>query len=374
MKTQAVSARTYALSYMNRELIDDTIMYQVYGGYIWTPDTTKAVDETRGQVIQYNGRLIDAVYSASNGGITECNANAWDSASVPYLTEKEDIFDPKSVWNFSFHKNQINVSQLNLSKQTEWWTTVKEADTTVSNNIKMWLDVNDYANKEIKVIAIPEFKLHSPGSGGRMSKRNITVEFFVKDILDVNGNLAVQRVVLQNVNISKIRAMLGTRVMLSYLVDKVDTDDRLVKVSGRGDGHGVGMSQWGAKYRADAGKKYEEILKFYYNGISIVTMYDESESIVSSANGTVPVKQTGWVLENGKWYFLQANGAMATGWLKDKNKWYYLTSSGAMATGWIKDKNKCYYLSTSGAMVMNRQYINGRWHLFHSRGNWLGYI
>ncbi len=42
------------------------------------------------------------------------------------------------------------------------------------------------------------------------------------------------------------------------------TDDHLVKVSGRGDGHGVGMSQWGAKYRADDGKKYDEILKFYY--------------------------------------------------------------------------------------------------------------
>ncbi|WP_163182588.1 MULTISPECIES: SpoIID/LytB domain-containing protein [Neobacillus] len=220
LKTQAVAARTYALSYMNRELIDDTIMYQVYGGYIWTPNTTKEVDETRGQVIQYNGRLIDAVYSASNGGVTESNANAWGSASVPYLTVKEDTFDPKSVWNFSFHKNQINVSQLNLSKPIEWWTTVKEADTTFSNNIKMWLNANGYANKEIKIVDIPEFKLHSPGSGGRMSKGNITVEFFVKDMLDANGNLAIQRVVLQNVNISKIRAMLGTRVMLSYLVDK----------------------------------------------------------------------------------------------------------------------------------------------------------
>nr|WP_051968154.1 hypothetical protein [Neobacillus sedimentimangrovi] len=84
------------------------------------------------------------------------------------------------------------------------------------------------------------------------------------------------------------------------------------------------MSQWGAKYRADDGKKYDEILKFYYNGVSIVTIYDESESIVSSPNETVPVKQTGWVLENGKWYHYKSDGTKTTGWLLDKNKWYYL--------------------------------------------------
>src|SRR4051812_40643032 len=97
LKAQAVAARTYALSYINR-VMDDTINYQVYGGYAWNPNSTAAVDETKGEVLKSNGRLISAVFSASNGGKTESNANVWGTSPVPYLTVKTDEFDAKTPW------------------------------------------------------------------------------------------------------------------------------------------------------------------------------------------------------------------------------------------------------------------------------------
>jgi stage II sporulation protein D len=422
LKTQAVAARTYAMSYINRGMIDDTILYQVYGGYIWTPNTTKAVDETKGQVAQYNGRLIDAVYSASNGGRTESNANAWGTTAVPYLPIKQDPYDPKTSWKFAFHQTQIDIASLDLTKPSEWWSSTIELDPTISSNIKLWLTNNGYANKEIKIISIPEFSLHSVGSGQRVSKGNITVEFFVKDKVDELSNLITQRMSFSNVSISKVRSIIGNRMMLSYLVNEVKSENGLITVSGTGDGHGVGMSQWGAQNMAGAGKNYQEILKFYYPGIAVTQMYegntqatttikkpgwlkeqekwyyiqsngtkatgwlkdaskwyylgtngvmltgwqkDGSKWYYLAANGTM---QTGWQKVNGKWYFLNSNGAMATGWLKSNNKWYYLNSSGAMAIGWITDRGKRYYLSSSGAMVQNKQYINGKWYTFHSSG------
>ncbi|MFK9093647.1 SpoIID/LytB domain-containing protein [Bacillus salipaludis] len=405
LKTQAVAARTYAVGYNNRGVIDDTIMYQVYGGYIWTDQTTKAVDETKGQVAQYNGRLIDAVYSASNGGITENNANAWGNAAVPYLSIKQDPYDPKTVWSFSFHKTQVDLTSKDISKPSDWWSGTKEADPTITSPIKMWLNNNGYANKDIKIVSIPEFSLYGVGSGGRVSKGNITVDFFVKDIVDVDGKLVLQRVSLSDVIAAKVRSIIGGRVMLSSLVNEVNTENNMISVKGFGDGHGVGMSQWGAQYMAKAGKNYEEILKFYYPGISIIKMY---ETLNSST--IAPIQPTGWVKANGvwyfynnglkatgwlkdanqwyylnqngvmltgwqkvggKWYFLKSSGAMATGWLKDQTKWYFLTPSGAMTTGWILDQGKWYYLSASGAMVTNWQYISGKWYQFHSSGYWI---
>ncbi|MEH7121464.1 SpoIID/LytB domain-containing protein, partial [Neobacillus vireti] len=181
LKTQAVAARTYAMSYISRGVIDDSISYQVYGGYIWTANTTRAVDETQGQVAQYNGRLIDAVYSASNGGKTENNSNAWGTATVAYLPIKEDPYDPKTVWSFTIQKNQIDLTSKDMSKSSEWWNSVKETDPTITSNIKLWLNNNGYANKDIKITAIPDLSLYAAGSGGRVTKGKITVDFLVKD-------------------------------------------------------------------------------------------------------------------------------------------------------------------------------------------------
>lgn len=282
LKTQAVAARTYATSYLNREIINDTISYQVYGGYVWTSNTTRAVDETKGEVLHYNGRLIDAVYSSSNGGMTESNANAWGNTQVPYLPIKEDPYDPKFVWNFSFNKTQIDLTKLNLSKYSTWWTSTKERDPLIASNIKAWLNKNGYTDKELKITAIPTFSLSNPGSGGRVKNGSITVEFLVKDLVDKTGKLVPQRVTFTNGNATKIRAMIGNRVMLSYLVDEVKSDTDVVRVTGRGDGHGVGMSQWGAQKMADiGGKTYDEILKFYYKDISIVKVYNPIANIIS---------------------------------------------------------------------------------------------
>ncbi|MGG7153003.1 N-acetylmuramoyl-L-alanine amidase family protein, partial [Clostridium neonatale] len=64
---------------------------------------------------------------------------------------------------------------------------------------------------------------------------------------------------------------------------------------------------------------------------------------------------------------LQSNGAMKTGWLNDNGTWYYLQSNGAMKTGWLNDNGTWYYLQSNGAMAKNttidgyRLGSNGAW-------------
>ena len=57
---------------------------------------------------------------------------------------------------------------------------------------------------------------------------------------------------------------------------------------------------------------------------------------------------TGWLNDNGTWYYLQSNGAMKTGWLNDNGTWYYLQSNGAMAKNTTIDG---YRLGSNGAWI-----------------------
>ena len=76
LKAQAIAARTYVKTHAG-SVINDTVSYQAYEGYKWHPYTNTAVDQTAGKVLRYNGKLISAVYSSSNGGYIESNANYW---------------------------------------------------------------------------------------------------------------------------------------------------------------------------------------------------------------------------------------------------------------------------------------------------------
>ncbi|WP_338449583.1 SpoIID/LytB domain-containing protein [Niallia oryzisoli] len=273
LKAQAVAARTYAFKHNATGIIDDTITFQVYGGFQSYPNSDTAIMETEGQVLKYNGKLIDAVFSASNGGKTESNANAWGGTQVPYFNVKIDDFDPKTQWSFELKKRQIDLTGKSLSDYRQWWSTVNEKDKVITDQIKTWLKNNGYMGKELKIVSIPELSFSAPSSGGRVTKGSITIEFLVKDLVDSSGGLILQRFEVMNGSASKIRAMVGNRTMLSYLVEKTENTTDIIKVQGRGDGHGVGLSQWGAKKRADAGQTVGQILGFYYPGTELITEY-----------------------------------------------------------------------------------------------------
>jgi stage II sporulation protein D len=187
LKAQAVAARTYALDRVGIT-INDTISYQAYGGYIWnsTPyiKTTQAVDQTAGQVLRYNGKLISAVYSASNGGHTESNSNYWGSSPVPYLPAKPDPYDPQTPWVLSVNKQQINTKVLDLYTPDAWWNQVSEVpnDLSVLKNIKSYIKNNGFPNADIKITSIPKLQLSDQlNSSGKRTTGSLTVNYFVKN-------------------------------------------------------------------------------------------------------------------------------------------------------------------------------------------------
>ncbi|WP_394548942.1 SpoIID/LytB domain-containing protein [Priestia aryabhattai] len=275
LKSQAVAARTYALSYASNT-IDDTTKYQVYGGYEWYNSTNSAVDETFGKVLNYNGALINAVFSSSNGGIIESDYNAWGKASHPYFQVKTDPYDPQTKWSLTIQKQQIDLSTKDLKNPDAWWSQTKEVDEKIAGKIKAQMQTEtQFKGKDIKIVGISKVNLYQTTSGQRMSKGDISVTYVMKGEVDQDNKLMVKTWNRVGDKADNIRFMLDGMRFKSLMVIKQYQDPQTITVEGKGNGHGVGLSQFGANAMATQGKSYTDILNFYYPGVGLVSHYTD---------------------------------------------------------------------------------------------------
>jgi stage II sporulation protein D (peptidoglycan lytic transglycosylase) len=228
LKAQAVAARTYAMFQMNKSVglpfdLDATVMSQVYGGLDDEhPPTNLAVEQTVGQIMTYNNELIVAYFHSDSGGITEGAGNVW-GLDFPYLVSFEDSYSGPKDWHVDYSFDEVR----RLLKKS---------------GVEMG---------KINSISIAE-----TGQSGRA---------IVMNIAHSGG--------VEKIGSNKFRIALGAGKLRSTLFE-LRINRRTAYFSGRGFGHGVGMSQNGAKAMADAGYHYYDILKHYYRGVEISRMTD----------------------------------------------------------------------------------------------------
>ncbi|OGL44022.1 MAG: hypothetical protein A2W05_07395 [Candidatus Schekmanbacteria bacterium RBG_16_38_10] len=226
LKSQAVASRTYALfrAKLSRDKpfdLDATKFSQVYGGFDREKKNSNyAVDITKGKVITYKGKLILSYFHSNSGGFLEASENVW-GIDLPYLDEKKDEFS-------------IN------SSDYKWSYSVKLRE------LEKMLNENG-----IKVSKISEIVPVKKSSYGRIIKVSISHQ---GGKLELNGNT--------------FRLKIGPYNMKSTLCE-ISKNGDVIKFSGRGFGHGVGMSQWGAYNMAKKGYSCKDILAFYYKGTEV---------------------------------------------------------------------------------------------------------
>ncbi|KZL92598.1 SpoIID/LytB domain-containing protein [Clostridium magnum] len=231
LKAQAVGARNYAISRIgygaaNGYDFDDTPAYQTYKGYDASLiNVISAVEQTKGQVLLYNDKLVETLYSAWHGGVSENSENVWGN-NVPYLRSVQDSFE-----NLAWPKGNVVLTNAQIQATLVSKKYLASTDTFVS------LDLN----------SITKF------TSGRVSKINIIYK-------DSTGAQQTKSVINDYT-----RSFLGLPSNL-YTVT-YDGVSGTYTFSGKGNGHGLGMSQIGAKNRAGAGQTYDQILKFYYQNV-----------------------------------------------------------------------------------------------------------
>ena len=241
LKAQAVAARTFALSRM-KGLYGSA--EQHYGAHVCTDPghcqawvskerylelyhdeygyekIRKACEATKNIVMTYDGVLINPLYHANSGGVTEDIEAVWAvSGEVPYL---------RSVYSVDESQYSQYISVVNFT-----WDEIREKlmqkypEDEVENNFAKEIEIMSYsASGRVEEIRIGN--IHMPGT-----------EF--RELLD-----------LRSTNIE---------------IDFPDPDT--VEITTRGYGHGVGMSQCGADVLGKNGYKFNEILEYYYTGIMV---------------------------------------------------------------------------------------------------------
>lgn len=290
VKAQAVAARTYALYNLNKHGEDgfdlcSSTDCQVYGGReSENPRATHAVDETRGQVVVYKGKLIATYFYSSAGGYTENSENVWGSAQ-PYLQAVPD-FDQQSPhfkWQKEISSLELenifdragyhigSLQAIELSRLTA--PPVQAVDRGVSGRVKMARIIGTTGSVELTGA-----KLRSLLSlNSTLFDVSIIVpvqkSFDVK-ITDSYGDRETKQVDI-NVPPREEKVLVTDKPNIRRFSGR-STDT--VLISGYGWGHGVGLSQWGAKAMAEKAPQgdtayFKQILKHYYRGVDIQKIY-----------------------------------------------------------------------------------------------------
>lgn len=226
LKAQAVVSRTFARYQMEANAargydISATTASQVYGGVTTEVERTRrAVDATRGQILTFTGKPALTYFHANSGGMTEDARHVWRVA-IPYLQSVSDDYSaraPGAAWTSFLSFDQIR----------------------------------DAMNRNgIKTGQISDLEAASQSPSGRAIKLKITHS---AGTTVLGGN--------------QFRTITDPAVIKSTLFT-TERSSQGIRFEGRGSGHGVGLSQWGARMMAEGGSPYKEILLHYYKGLEL---------------------------------------------------------------------------------------------------------
>jgi stage II sporulation protein D (peptidoglycan lytic transglycosylase) len=263
LKAQAVAARTFALYTLADTPRPDASAYgfdicatdqcQVFSGadVVSLPDGDRwraAVDATAGQAVLYEGRPIFARYHSTSGGVTLSNSQGFEGEiDYPYLQPASSTTEqgsPLYRWRVSFSRPDLQA----LLERAGWWGD---------------------AGKLLSAASRPSSSGHVypdvifEGTRGRFTRT-------AEELRDIVRTLAPAMFPGKYPSVAPTTTGRLPETFPSNRVT-ISTRGRTVKVVGRGWGHGVGMSQWGAHGLAQQGASYVDILTHYYSGTTVGT-------------------------------------------------------------------------------------------------------
>jgi len=226
LKVQAVATRTYAYYHLlknnNKNLydLDATTNFQVYKGLVAeSARTSKAIEQTEGEIMLYQNKPILAYFHSTCGGGTTDDKSVWQGDDLPYLVPKR----------CNYCKNSPHYS----------WETILTRD-----------EMEKYLSQKYKKM-------------GRIE--NVSFEQEERRVVQVKIKHDYGTIKMTG---NEFRLLFPFKKIKSTYFNSRQAGDQLI-LTGHGWGHGVGMCQWGAKGMAEYGRDYKSILKYYYQGIKI---------------------------------------------------------------------------------------------------------
>jgi len=252
LQAQAVAARSYAVKRLDtRERpfdVRSSVADQAYGGLDAENERANAaVDATRGLVLLYEGRVVDAPYSSTCGGTTAEASEVWRAADAPYLQRVSDRVGLGDRY------------YCDIAPRYRWTRTLSatELNGALEQYLRAYAQVPVNGPGRARTLAIVN---HTPS--GRVGTLQIETD---RGTFPLRGN-----------DIRYVMRVPGGEILSStyFSVEPehgVGGDGQLERVTfrGQGNGHGIGMCQWGAIGRSRAGQSFRSILGTYYPGTTV---------------------------------------------------------------------------------------------------------
>lgn len=309
LKAQAVCARSYIYNQIDSKRypeynanVDDSVSCQVYNNNPEDKRARKAVNATRGQILECGGKPVITYYFSTSWGSTASGKDVWNTKSeVSYLQEKLQITEESS--------KETGIQSLNLSQDADFRDFINNRQCDTYDSQSDWYRWNVTISAKSLAVRLdsslaacyavnPGLVLTQTKTGKYKQKpiqsigkvKNIRVEkraaSGLATELVIIGKKAVVKVCSQY-NIRKVLAPLyeqisyqngnGSTTMqllpsAAFYVDRGTKDNKTAfRLTGGGFGHGCGMSQEGAARMAEMGKSYQEILAQYFTGAQITS-------------------------------------------------------------------------------------------------------
>ncbi len=284
LKAQAVAARTYAkynsgekskFSHMAYDLADDQ-RSQVYKGYNIEDERVRdAVDACSGEMIYYDDELINAFFFSTSGGSTSDSEDIW-TYEVPYLRGVPDIFETDPERKPWINEMAMSTIEKKLAARDIYIGSVISAYVNEVNDdgIVMALQINGTNGSTV----LQKEKIRGLGLYSRKfvvlneaERADTTVSilsagnnFVDRDIEDV---YVLSNTEVESIPVSKQAIIVSDKTMRNIPLERGKSGH--ISFAGMGWGHGVGLSQSGAKCMAENGYDYKDILKHYYTGVEV---------------------------------------------------------------------------------------------------------
>lgn len=272
LKAQAVASRSYVLSRIKEKNIYDVTSTPDTQAYLGmdkeNEKTNRAVSETEGEVITYDGKIIEAVYHSTSGGHTENNENVWNSIPYPYLRGVESPYEDKSP-HYNWSKSFTNYKVQRVIKKYIFDNNLSDIGEVLSLEIiKKGVSPRVV---DIKIIGMyDELILKGTTFQSIFGLKSTWFDFEFKSY----SSFSITSFLTMIEIIPLFKSSFESIVTKFTPYENVVFDARkkrwdIVIFTGKGWGHGVGMSQWGAQGLSENGYNYIDIIKHYYTGVEI---------------------------------------------------------------------------------------------------------
>lgn len=273
LKAQAVCARNFVLTRGSAHKdygfdVCKTTHCQVYGGVSSEHENTiRAVEETKGVLAKYNGELVGLYFFATSGGQTEDVENVWGS-KYGYLKSVEDTYEnpdkaSRYKWTAEFTRGEIEEKLIARGADIgslEEITVDSKSDSGRVTKMTFHGTKDDYTVKLEKCRTV--LGLYS-------QKFNVTSDS-VSSLCTTSGSALAPYYAL---SANGVETVSGYSVISgSGKTEEIEVNATTANnyiINGGGYGHGVGMSQWGARGMAENGFTYDQILMHYFTDIEL---------------------------------------------------------------------------------------------------------